>query len=295
MKKIVAATLAASMTAVASQEWKVWPCYGGGYVQNVVIAPSNPRVWYAYVDVGGPYRSDDAGRHWRPLHGNLAGVHRNVSGDCVRTLDVDPRDENSFVMCSGGTFEHPAGIFVSRDGGTSFRKTRCGRFYGNGVRRMLGLVLGRNPNAPDELVAGEDWDGVALSVDNGETWKTVGLERTWLTDLRYDRAVSNRIYACANPPNHLMPYDAKDACEFQGRTYETGLFRSDDGGRNWRKLSVNAPFEICQIKGRDELIAYFHDKGVKRSRDGGKTWEDFAQGLEAAPLVNTGSSLSPGR
>ena len=89
MKKIVAAAFAASVTAVASQEWTVWPCYGGGYVQNVVIAPSNPRVWYAYVDVGGPYRSDDAGRHWRPLHGNLAGIHRNVSGDCVRRFCGD--------------------------------------------------------------------------------------------------------------------------------------------------------------------------------------------------------------
>jgi len=301
VKQMVAAALAASVMAAAAQEWKVWPCYGGGYVQNVVVAPSNPRVWYAYVDVGGPYRSDDAGRHWRPLHGNLAGAHRNVSGDCVRTLDVDPRDENSLVMCSGGTFEHPAGIFVSRDGGASFRKTRCGRFYGNGPRRMLGLVLGRNPNNPDELVAGEDWDGVALSADNGETWKAVGLERTWLTDLRYDRAVSNRIYACANPPNHLMSPSANGACKFHGRTYETGLFRSDDGGRNWRKLSANAPFEICQIQGRAELIAYFyeqgvrHEQGVRRSRDGGETWEDFARGLEIAPLVNTGSSLSPGR
>ena len=290
---VLAAALAASVAA--AQEWKVWPCYGGGYVQNVVIAPANPRVWYAYVDVGGPYRSDDAGLHWRPLHGNLSAASRNVSGDCVRTLDVDPRDADSFVMCSGGTFDRPAGIFVSRDGGASFRKTGNGRFYGNGLRRMLGLVLGRNPNNPDELVAGEDWDGVSLSVDNGERWQTVGLERTWLTDLRYDKAVSNRIYACASPPNLFMAPDAPGACEFEGRVYETGLFRSDDGGHAWRKLSAEPPWEICQIPGRREIIAYFPAKGVRRSLDGGETWEDFAQGLAGDVSGRIGDSQSPGR
>ena len=299
MKRMAAAALAVLMDAGAAsqtaQEWQVWPCFGGGYVQNVVIAPSNPDVWYAYVDVGGPYRSDDAGRHWRPLHGNLAAIHRNVSGDCVRTLDVDPRDADRFVMCSGGTFRQPAGIFVSRDGGRSFRKTRCGRFYGNGNRRMTGLVLGRNPNNPNELVAGEDWDGVSFSADNGETWTSVGLERTWLTDLRYDRAAPGRIYACAPPPLLPMPHNSPDALEFDGRTYETGLFRSDDGGRSWRRLSSEAPWEICQIAGRREIVAFFPARGVMRSLDGGETWEDFSQGLEVNPTCDIGDSSSPGR
>ena len=112
MKKIVAATVltgkaafqaavfAAIVTAVASQEWKVWPCYGGGYVQNVVIAPSNPRVWYAYVDVGGPYRSDDAPRGCGGVdegqsrrekgggsgEGTSSSVHDRVSDGCARIV-----------------------------------------------------------------------------------------------------------------------------------------------------------------------------------------------------------------
>ena len=104
-------------SALADATWKVFPCFGGGYVQNVLIAPSNPKVWYTYVDVGGPYRSDDAGRHWRPLHGNMPAEFRGISGDCLRSMSVDPRDADSFVMCSGNYFENPAGIFVSRDGG----------------------------------------------------------------------------------------------------------------------------------------------------------------------------------
>ena len=48
--------------------WQMFPVWGGGYIQNVEMSTSNPDVWYAYVDVCGPYRSDDAGLNWRPLH-----------------------------------------------------------------------------------------------------------------------------------------------------------------------------------------------------------------------------------
>ena len=54
LSQLVAAT---ARSEVSSREsaWNVLPVFGGGYVQNVAIAPSNPSRWYAYVDVGGPY------------------------------------------------------------------------------------------------------------------------------------------------------------------------------------------------------------------------------------------------
>ena len=250
----------------------VLPCFGGGYVQNVVIAPSDPNIWYTYVDVGGPYRSDDAGRHWRPLHGNIAAEHRNMAGDCPRSLDVDPRNADSFVMCSGGGYSRPSGIFVSRDGGKSFRKTRTARFEGNGPCRAYGLVLARNPFNPDELLAGEDWDGVARSCDNGESWQVTGLEHHFLRDIRYDRNVKGRVYACAPEVKGRLKGD---------RTYGQGFYRSDDGGLTWRKVNEASPGEVCQIAGDAGLVGYFDNEEVRRSTDGGATWTPFHEGLPA--------------
>ena len=51
-------------TAGMESPWKVLPMFGGGYVQNVIPCPSNPDRFYSYVDVGGPYRSDDRCRTW---------------------------------------------------------------------------------------------------------------------------------------------------------------------------------------------------------------------------------------
>ena len=168
---IATQTVAAVVAAEPEQPpWRVLPIYGGGYVQNVVMCPSDTNRLYTYVDVGGPYRSDDAGRNWRPLHANMPLALRNRQMDHVRTLSVDPRDADNLVIAAGNTAVLPGGIGVSRDGGRTWKRTLEANFYGNGPMRMHGFVLDRNPFCPDELVAGEDLSGIFVSRDNGETW-----------------------------------------------------------------------------------------------------------------------------
>lgn len=277
-QKSLAAVVAGVAMAASAVEWNVLPMFGGGYMQNVIICPSNPKVWYTFADVGGPYRSDDAGGRWRALHGNLRAADRAVCADQMRSMSVDPRDENNFVFVGGAYFDNPAGIYVSRDGGESFRKRATARFYGNGYSKYAGNLVDRDPFNPDRLLAAGDWDGAFLSEDNGETWRQVGLARTFCSDIRFDRQVRGRVWACAIP---------KDKAS--GRTYETGLFRSDDGGATWTKLREDAPLEICQFRGRPEIVGYFHASGdVLFSRDGGTTWTDYGEGL--AKWTKTGTT-----
>lgn len=280
--------------------WKVLPIYGGGFMQNVVIAPSDPNVWYTYVDVGGPYRSDDAGKSWYPLHANLTIGQRDLNAGMVRTLDVDPRDANAFVMAAGDGPWRKGGVFVSRDGGISFRQTLSARYHANGPRRMMGLVLARNPAHPDELVAGSESDGLFLSRDNGETWKNVGLTNHWFSDVRYDATVTNRVWACA-PWSLKHDYDAQESYRIRlggRRTRERGFYRSDDGGETWTRVSAESPYEVRQIRGSDRLVGVYGvfaqvdaAPGAKpllaaASDDGGATWHDFGEGLR--PYVPRG-------
>lgn len=263
------AALVAAAAAADVEDWNVLPVYGGGYVQNVMISPSKPTVWYTFVDVGGPYRSDDSGGWWNPLHGNFPASERAICADQVRSMSVDPRDENSFVLVGGAYFDRPAGVYVSRDGGQTFRKRATGRFYGNGPSRSGGNLLDRDPFDPDRLIAAGDWDGAMISTDNGETWQACGLAETFCCDIRFDRAVRDRVYACATTPG-----------DAGGRIYRTGLYRSDDAGAHWTKLQDEAPHEICQFRGRTELVAYFPaSREVRISRDGGATWAAYDEGL----------------
>ena len=276
-----------AVLAVLDPAWKVLPIYGGGYMQNVVVCPSDERRLYTYVDVGGPYRSDDGGLSWRPLHGNYTPLQRKCDADMPRGLSVDPRDADSIVVAAGNSVSRPGGIFVSRDGGLSFRQTLYCRFSSNGRARFLGEVLVRNPFNPDELMCGENRDGLYRSRDNGETWHTLGLDGHWFTQICYDPDVKGRIYA-------LSP--AKSPTESPIRSqenifgpYASGFFRSDDGGDTWSKLSEESPLEIAVIKGRREVLGGFRTAGGESwnenriSVDGGRSWRSWHQGLPEPP------------
>ena len=170
--------------------WTSFPVNGGGYLMNVVIAPSDPNVWYSYVDISGPYRSDDAGRSWRPLHQNLTTEQRHVFAEFVRSVSIDPRTPDTFVMASGMHRSAPAGIYVTTDGGKSFKRTLIARFGGEDVLRGCGLgdALVRDPTDANVLLAAAEGDGVFRSEDRGLTWrKWSDFGRVRPTDIRFDR------------------------------------------------------------------------------------------------------------
>jgi len=66
----------------------------------------------------------------------------------------------------------------------------------------------------------------------------------------------------------------------------TGLFRSDDRGRTWKKVSVStkhAHLDVMDIAAdpREPKTIYIgtHEAGVLKSTDGGKTWKDASSGI----------------
>ena len=125
-----AVALALSAEAPADMPWLVLPCWGGGYVQNAVFCPSDSSRMYLYVDVGGPYRSDDAGTNWYPLHANMPVALRERGFDQVRSLSVDPSDADSVVVLAGRDGDTLGGFAVTRDGGATWAVKRDAFAYG---------------------------------------------------------------------------------------------------------------------------------------------------------------------
>lgn len=83
---------------------------------------------------------------------------------------------------------------------------------------------------------------------------------------------------------HALTMDAAGQTLFLGA--HTGLFRSEDGGRSWRKLALSTKHSHLDMMAvtpdlREPKTIYIgtHEAGVFKSTDGGNTWSEANTGL----------------
>jgi photosystem II stability/assembly factor-like uncharacterized protein len=176
----------------------------------------------------GLYVSRDGGSSW-----TSAGLEDSGS---VGRIAVDPRDPTRVFAAAAG---HPLipgderGLFRSDDRGESWRLVLAGA---NDTTGAIDVAL--DPADPNNVLAAL-WDrdgsrlggggsGLHLSTDGGDRWARVELPGTpgKLGRIGVTFAPSDPTRAYAIASNNL-----------EGRA--VGLFRSDDGGRTWRKTAAH--------------------------------------------------------
>ena len=254
-----------------------------GSIGAIGVAPSDPNVIYVGSGEGlqrpdlstgdGIYKSTDAGKTWTHL-----GLR---DGQQIPMIAVDPRDPNRlFVAVLGHPYGPNAerGIFRSTDGGKTFEKV----LYRDENTGGIDVVI--DPSSPDTVYAAlwaarqgpwENGDfrgstsGVFKSTDGGTTWKqlTGGLppkETLSRVGLELCRADTKRLYAIVN-----------------GRK-DPGLYRSDDGGENWRRMNDDeriwgrdGDFDEVRADPKNPDIVYVANVVTWQSNDGGKTFHAF--------------------
>lgn len=248
---------------------------GGGYLQRVTICPSDPKRYYVYVDVGGIYRSDDAGRTWRILHGTHKMPGRGANFD-VRGLTVDPRNADIVVAALKPA---PSSLYRTEDGGETWTPVGMPSIYANAQYRDAGDIFARNPKNPDMILLATQGSGVLRSTDNGKTWGSswaAHLPTIYATDIIFDHSNPSRVWLCAQT--------------ITGNTaFAGGMFLSEDSGATWSQIGEAGPFEIVQDRiNSKQIYGIFGQARVGVSIDGGKTWNDFSEGLPGDAAPKTG-------
>ena len=83
---------------------------------------------------------------------------------------------------------------------------------------------------------------------------------------------------------HALAMDAGGRSLFLGA--HTGLFRSEDGGKSWKKVTLSAKHSHLDIMAvahdpRDPKMIYVgtHEAGIFKTTDGGTTWGQANSGL----------------
>lgn len=101
-------------------------------------------------------------------------------------------------------------------------------------------------------------------------------------------SAANQKSSSGKPPSfehvHALAMDSAGQTLFLGA--HTGLFRSDDRGRTWKKISIStkhAHLDVMDIAAdpREPKTIYIgtHEAGVLKSTDGGKTWSAASSGI----------------
>jgi len=203
----------------------------------------------------------------------------------IKALDSDYR--HVLVASASG------GVFKSTNAGMTWEAIFDD--YGAG---SIGSIAMFQPN-PDIIWVGTGesanrnssayGDGIYKSEDGGKTFKNVGLETT------------HQIAEIATHPTNPDIAYAAAVGHLWGYTGERGLFKTEDGGKTWDKLTNGLPNDgktgateiIMDPRNPDVLFAGFYHRlrkpytftsggeegGLFKSVDGGKSWRKITKGL----------------
>jgi len=248
----------------------------------LAVAPSDPNIIWAgtgeafvrsNISIGnGVYKSTDGGKTWQ--HMGLDKTGR------IGRVVIDPRDPNIvFVAAMGHCYgpQKERGVFRTKDGGKTWKQVLF-------VDENTGCFeIAMDPNNPRILFAGmwalviHTWGrfsggpngGIWKSTDGGDTWKH-------LTGHGLPDPPLGKIGLAIAPSNSQVVYALIET----GHPNRGVLWRSDDGGENWKLVSYNRllnerPHYASRImvNPADENEVYFAANSQSRTLDGGYTTE----------------------
>lgn len=167
---LISFTASAQSPGSVPYEWRNVTIRGGGFVTGLLFHPREENLLYARTDVGGAYRSEDAGGHWIPMTDWMAGI--DFTG--IESFAVDPADASRIYLASGIYNGTRAAILRSADRGRTWEKTEVPfKMGGNETGRFNGERLAVDPHDGKILFFGSRHDGLFRSDDSGVTWSRV--------------------------------------------------------------------------------------------------------------------------
>jgi photosystem II stability/assembly factor-like uncharacterized protein len=276
-------------------------------IGDVTVSQNNPDIVWAGTGESnnrqstswgsGVYKSTDGGTTWK-----LMGLPNSFH---INRIVIHPTNDNIVFVAATGSLFGPGGdrgVYKTTDGGANWKLVLKGD-ADTGANDLV--IADSNPNIMFASMyqrrrsqccmnGGGPGSGVFKSTDGGETWTRVegGLPTGPMGRIALDayRSSANIVYALvegegpAGDAGRGGGGRGGGAPETPASENPTGLYRSDDGGASWRKVSSVNPrpmyFSQVRIDPSNPDRVYMGGVGMQMSIDGGRTFQtDAAQAI----------------
>ena len=270
--------------------WRMIGPFRGGRTVAISGVPGQPNVFYMAPNNGGVWKTTDFGHTWNPIFDGQPKNNQpnDLPSGSIGALAVAPSNPNTIYVGSGEGLRRPDlstgnGIYKSTDAG------RTWQHLGLRDAQQIASIIVDPKDANRLFVAAQGHPygpnperGIFRSRDGGQTFQKVLYkdENVGGMDLVFDPRNSQIIFA-SMWSSRRPPWTTGGGYNGPG----SGLYKSTDGGDNWRQLTKGLPGEAEGI-GRigptvspsdpDRMYAWVNAKkgsGIYRSDDAGESWQ----------------------
>lgn len=274
-------------TTDAGRVWKpIFDREPTGSIGAIAVALSDPNIIYVGSGEGlqrpdlstgdGIYKSTDAGKTWTHL-----GLR---DGQQIPQVIVDPHDANRlFVAVLGHPYgpNEERGIFRSTDGGRTFQKV----LYKD--ENTGGCDVAFDPDNPEIVYAAMwearegPWENAAWSGTGGGIYKSTDGGTTWH---QLTKGLPEGADGVVQANLAVAPSDASRIYAAIATTSGTGIYRSDDAGESWFRVTTDrrpatriggGDLPRLAVNPKNPDIVFSASVVSWKSTDGGKTWTGF--------------------
>ena len=270
---------ASAIAALKNLEFRnIGPAVMGGRIDDYAVDERNSDIIYVGTAAGGIFKTVNGGNTWTPIfeHEVTASIGCiTIASQDDSVIWVGTGEANNRQSASYG-----AGVYRSLDAGRTWQP--MGLENTQAIARIV--VDPHDVNTVYVAALGGLWNanherGVFKTTDGGKTWSQVLYinDDTGVTDLRIDKESPNILYAAAYERRRTV-------WGFNGGGTNGGIYKTNDNGATWRKITNGMPYADGSDVGRIAITIYPKNTnivyariqslhgGIYRSEDKGETW-----------------------